>query len=144
MLLLKEVAVWIGFGPFEVFVHSLGSFILSLLITLKVESAINSSWHTIFIPLYTALLLDAYYNAVLITRMTLYAVENESNRLFSALYAALTIVRVALLTYLEIQTASVLNMSADIDALIPPLTLVFVYLGLRFFLLSRTVPNNTY
>ncbi len=144
MLLLREMVVWLGIGPFEGAVHSLGLLVFSILLTLKVEMVINSTWHLLFLPLYMALFIDAYYNAILVTRMALYSVKKASNRVFSVGYSAMTILRLAVLLYFEIQTATYLNSPSTTagSIIIPPLTLLLMYLSLRFLLLYRTIPNN--
>ena len=148
MLLLREVVVLFGIGPFEATAHSLGLLVFSILLTLKVESAINSSWQVLFVPLYISLFLDAYYNSILVTRMILYSIKEESNRFLSALHSILTVVRLAILVYVEIQIPSVLDRGVALDSivtatsLVPPICLLFAYLTVRFFFLYRTVPIN--
>ncbi len=137
-----------GIGPFEATAHSLGLLVFSILLTLKVESVIQSSWQVLFIPLYISLFLDAYYNCILVTRMILYSIKEESNRLFSILSSVLTIVRLALLAYINIQIPSVLDTglqnggsTVTIRPLIPPICFLVAYLTFRFFFLYRTLPN---
>ena len=136
------MALWIGIGPFEAFLHSLGLLIFTLLLTLRVESVIESSWHVIFIPLYLALSLDTYYNIILFTRMIAYSFDTHYNRVFDGIYLVLLVIRIAVLTYLEIQIANVLDGSADISTLIAPLILVFVYLSGRLLPVTRSVTRD--
>lgn len=141
--MIREVVVWLGLGPFEATVHSLGLLVFSILLTLKVESVIGPSWHVMFSPLYAALFIDAYYNCILGTRMVIFSIKEDSNRFFCAIYSVLTFIRLVLLLYVEIQTANVLNTPANLSQyLISPLILLLVYLSLRFLLLFRTLPHN--
>ena len=66
LLSMHEMIVWLV----EAFLQ-MGLTVFSLLVTLRVHGVIDpsTSWQLVFIPLYAAMVLDAYFNAILYTRM---------------------------------------------------------------------------
>lgn len=145
MLLLKELTVILGVGPFEIAAHSLGLFVFTILLTLRVESVLTSSWHVLFIPLYTALIIDAYYTVIQLTRLILHSFKDERERVFvffSFTLSILSAARLAILAYMEIQIGNVLDNRTSVDALILPVTFVFVYVSLRTMFVFKTIENH--
>lgn len=141
LLSMHEMVVWLGLGPFEAFLHSLGFVVFSFLVTLRAHEVIDSSatWHLIFIPLYTAVVIDAYFNAILYTRMVSYAYRMRQARVFSGLYVVMVLARLSILLYGEVEIARLLDQATTADSLLPPLVMATCYLSLRLILLSRTV-----
>ena len=141
LLSMHEMIVWLGLGPFEAFLHSLGLTVFSLLVTLRVHGVIDpsTSWQLVFIPLYAAMVLDAYFNAILYTRMVSYAYQMKTARVFSGVYVCMVLARLGIFMYLEVEVARVLDKLTTTESLIPPLLLAMLYLSLRLVLLSRTV-----
>ena len=141
LLSMHEMVVWLGLGPFEAFLHSFGLLVFSLLLTLRIHGVIDTSstWHFIFTPLYLAIVLDAYYNAILYTRMVSHAYQTHSARVFTGLYLAMVLSRLAIFLYAEIEVARLLDGSTTGQSLIPPLVIIVTYLTLRLVLLSRTL-----
>ena len=143
MLSLREMVVWLGIGPFEAFIHSVGLSVFLLLLTMKVENVLQSSWHVIFIPLYVSLSMDMYYNAVQSTRIIGFIVKNKSNIKFFIFHFFLLIIRIGLLIYTELILASILDGTvSDITALIPALVWAFLYLAFRLIPIVTLVRND--
>ena len=143
LLSLREMIVWLGLGPFEAFLHSLGLFVFSLLLTLRVEEVISvdTSWHVVFSPLYVAIALDTYFNMLMYTRMAANAYDYSRDAIFVVCYLALVLLRIGLTLYSEIEIARVLDGNAGLDALVPPIVLDVGYLSLRVSPLFRTLPS---
>ena len=141
LLSMHEMVVWLGLGPFEAFLHSFGLLIFSLLLTLRVHGVIDpsSTWHLVFTPLYVAIVLDTYFNAVLYTRMVSHAYQTRSARVFTGFYLIMVLSRLAIFMYAEVEVARLLDGSATGQSLIPPLVVLVTYFSLRMVLLSRTL-----
>lgn len=139
LLSLKESVVWLGIGPFEAFLHSSGCLVFLLLLMLRVESVLTVSWHVIFVPLYTALSFDAYFSLCQTTRVLSYVVKNKKNIIFTIFHIFLLLWRIALLLYIEIVIAGVLDGTLDSSAIITPFLLTITYLTLRLFPIIRVI-----
>lgn len=145
MLLLREIVVISGVGSFELAAHSLGLFVFSILLTLRVELILNSSWHIIFIPLYTALIIDGYYTVIQLTRLVLHALKDEKEKsflFFSFILSLFGGVRLGALIYLEIETANMLEYQTSFTSLIAPIALIFSYTALRTLFVFKTIDRN--
>ena len=143
LLSLREMIVWLGLGPFEAFLHSLGLLVFSLLLTLRVEGVISdgTSWHVVFSPLYVAIAVDTYFNMLMYTRMAANAYDYSRDVVFVVLYLALVLLRIALTLYTEVEIARVLDGTAEVDALVAPVVMDVTYLSLRITPLFRTLSS---
>lgn len=142
LLSMREMVVWLGVGPFEAFLHSMGLLFFVLLLTLRVEQVVTGTWHVVFIPLYTALTLDAYYNAIQFTRIINFVVRMKENIFFSIFHFVMLLIRIALLVYAEIETANVLDGSSEPEYLIVPCVLIFCFLVFRLIPVIRSVKSD--
>ena len=143
LLSLREMIVWLGLGPFEAFLHSLGLLIFSLLLTLRVEGVISAgtSWHVVFSPLYVAIAVDTYFNMLMYTRMVANAYDYNRDGIFVMVYLSLVLMRIALTLYTEVAVARVLDGSTQVDALVAPVVMDVTYLSLRITPLLRTLSS---
>ena len=143
LLSLREMIVWLGLGPFEAFLHSLGLLVFSFLLTLRVEGVISvdTSWHVVFSPLYVAIAVDTYFNMLMYTRMAANAYDYSRDIIFVVLYLALILLRIALTLYTEVEIARVLDGTAEVDALVAPVVMDVTYLSLRITPLFRTLSS---
>lgn len=66
---LKEVVKWFGMTAFEIWLHLLSLFVFIIIATLKYEKIIQSSWWTIFIPLFVCDGLCTYFCLIVFIRM---------------------------------------------------------------------------
>lgn len=140
LLSLREMVVWLGIGPFEAFIHSLGGLVFVLLLTLKVEGALDSSWYLVFSPLYVALAMDAYFHVIQCTRFLGFIVNNKTNIKFFIFHVILLVLRIGLILYLEIILANFLeDGSSNVISLVPPLLLSFFYLVFRLLPIVKQV-----
>lgn len=142
LLSMREMVVWLGVGPFEAFLHSVGLLFFVLLLTLRVEQVLMGTWHIVFIPLYTALALDAYYNAIQYTRIINFVVREKQNIFFSIFHFVMLLIRITLLVYAEIETANVLDGSSEEEYLILPYLLIFCFLVFRLVPVTRSVKSE--
>lgn len=67
-LTLEEVIRWVGFTLFEIWLHLFCIFIFTILLVLRVEQATETSWWNIFIPLFFADGLSAYFCLIVFIR----------------------------------------------------------------------------
>ncbi|KAJ8775618.1 hypothetical protein J1605_001338 [Eschrichtius robustus] len=62
---LGELVQWLGFAPFEVFVHLLALSVFSGLLALRVDGlAPGLSWWNVFVPFFAADRLSTYFTTV--------------------------------------------------------------------------------
>lgn len=143
LLSLREMIVWLGLGPFEAFLHSLGLLVFSVLLTLRVEGVLSAStsWQLVFSPLYVAIAVDTYFNMVMYTRLAANAYDYGRDRIFVVVYLVLVLLRIALTLYTEVEIAQVLDGKEEVDGLVTPVVLDVVYLSLRISPLVRTLPS---
>eukprot|EP00118_Oscarella_pearsei_P027419 m.311055 g.311055 ORF g.311055 m.311055 type:complete len:142 (+) comp58859_c0_seq1:911-1336(+) len=64
----KELSQWLGMAPFEIWVHLIGLLIFSILLPLKIESVLRGSWWYVFLPVFVALGLNAYFSLIVFVR----------------------------------------------------------------------------
>jgi len=67
-LTLEEVVRWLGLSVFEIWLHLVGLLIFSVLLVLRLDGATSMSWWNIFIPMYAADALDAYFCIIVFVR----------------------------------------------------------------------------
>jgi|SRR6218665_2492790 len=67
-LTLEEVIKWVGITLFEIWLHLFCVLIFTVLIVLRIEQATTTSWWNIFIPLFLADGLDAYFCLIVFIR----------------------------------------------------------------------------
>ena len=148
LLSQRELITWTGLGLFEASLHCFALCLLSILSTLRLTNAIDVSWHTVFIPLYTAVGLTVHYNVVLFIRLVWYVMKKTWEKKDKRLTLSLTIfnsVGIVLLFFLEYSMAEYLERSvADSDedyggTLATTLTLFLGYLFARIFLVHRSL-----
>ena len=150
LLSFRELIVWIGVGPFEVALHSLGLLVFTLLLAIRVEGHLpTATWHSVFIPLYVTLALHAYFSLVLFVRMMAFVVKKISGksrkcrRLSVPLYIVVcNTVGLGLTLFVEYSIASYLDEQNLGPNLIIASTLFLVYLLARFILVYRTLKEK--
>ena len=59
---------WLGLSVFEIWLHLIGLLIFSVLLVLRLDGAVDMSWWNVFIPLYAADALDAYFCIIVFVR----------------------------------------------------------------------------
>lgn len=140
LLSMRELVVWTGLGPFEVSVHSLALCVFTLLTTLRVEGIISSSWHIVFIPLYTGLVINLYYDIVLYMRMSVYSWKLHPKK-FLVYIIAMNALGLGLLLFAEVSIADFLDGSSSSSRalVVMSLTLLLAYLLARMLLVFRTL-----
>lgn len=143
LLSMRELVVWTGLGPFEVSVHSLALCVFTLLITLRVGAIISSSWHIIFIPLYTGLAINLYYNIVLYMRMSVYSWKRHPKK-FLVYIIAMNALGLGLLLFAEVSIANFLdgNSPSARALMVTSITLLLGYLLVRMLLVFRTLKRS--
>ena len=137
---MRELVVWTGLGPFEVSVHSLALCVFTLLTTLWVEGIIASSWHLIFIPLYTGLAINLYYDIVLYMRMSVHSWKLHPKK-FLVYIIGMNAFGLGLLFFTEVSIANFLDASSPSSRalVVMSLTLLLAYLLTRMVLVFRTL-----
>ena len=68
-LTLKEIVKWLGVTVFELWLNILAVLVFSLLVTLKLEGVLTSTWWNIFIPLFACDGLNTYFCVIVFIRM---------------------------------------------------------------------------
>lgn len=136
LLSLQELIVWIGVGPFEVALHSFAFLIFTCLATLQVEGVVSTSWHAIFSPLYVALVLHAYYLAIVSSRMTIWGHSNTSKKML-IFVIPMSFVGAGLLFYVEYSTAGFLDGTLNQPNLFTSYVGLIIYLFVRMFFVYR-------
>ncbi len=66
---LKEIVKWLGITAFEIWLHVVTLFVFSILAVLKHQEILDSSWWTVFIPLFASDGLDMYFCTIVFIRM---------------------------------------------------------------------------
>ncbi|XP_071481555.1 transmembrane protein 203-like [Diadema setosum] len=66
---LNEARLWLGMTVFEMWVHAVSLLIFSVLLPLKVEAIITASWWVVFLPLFAATGLNAYFSIIVFIRL---------------------------------------------------------------------------
>ena len=144
----RELITWTGLGGFEASLHCFALCILSILSTLRLTNTLDISWHTIFIPLYTALVLTVHYNIVLFIRLVWYVKKKAWRKKEKRLTIFLIIfnaVGIVLLFFLEYSIAEYLERAqshSNTDygsTLATTLTLFLGYLLARMVLVHRSL-----
>lgn len=67
-LTLEEVIKWIGISLFEIWLHLTCILVFTVLVVLRLEQTTTTSWWNVFIPLFLADGLDAYFCLVVFIR----------------------------------------------------------------------------
>lgn len=68
MFTRREIVRWLGLTAFEITLHLVSVVVFSILVTLKIESVITTSWWTVFTPLFTCNGLCAYFCIIVFIR----------------------------------------------------------------------------
>ena len=66
---LKEIVKWLGMTTFEIWLNLATLFIFSIMAVLKHEDVFPSSWWNVFVPLFAADGLNAYFCIIVFIRM---------------------------------------------------------------------------
>ena len=66
---LKEIVKWLGMTAFEIWLHLVTLFVFSILAVLKYHGIVNSTWWTVFIPLFACVGLNVYFCTIVFIRM---------------------------------------------------------------------------
>ncbi|XP_062062808.1 transmembrane protein 203 [Lepus europaeus] len=67
---LRELVQWLGFAPFESFVHLLALLVFSVLLALRADGlAPGLSWWNVFVPLFAADGLSTYFTTIVSVRL---------------------------------------------------------------------------
>lgn len=91
---LRELVQWLGFATFELFLHLLAFLAFSMLVALRADMfAPTLSWWLVFVPLFAADGLSAYFTAIVSIR--LYQ-ENEKRLAVLRLLWVLTVLSLKL------------------------------------------------
>ena len=68
-LTLEEIVKWLGLTIFEIWIHLICLLIFSLLVVLRLDNIVFTSWWNIFIPLFVADGLNAYFAVIVFVRL---------------------------------------------------------------------------
>ncbi|XP_078604823.1 transmembrane protein 203-like [Branchiostoma floridae x Branchiostoma japonicum] len=68
---LKEIIQWIGLSAFELWLHVVSLLVFSILLALKLEGVLSTTWWTVFIPLFASDGLHAYFSSIVFLRLNL-------------------------------------------------------------------------
>lgn len=70
---MKEIVPWLGLTVFEIWINLISLLIFTILLALKVNWAFisNDGWWMVFLPLFTADALNAYFCVIIFIRMQL-------------------------------------------------------------------------
>nr|CAB3267067.1 transmembrane protein 203-like [Phallusia mammillata] len=82
----RELLKLVGFSVFELWMQTLAVIIFTIFLTLKVEEAIDWSWWSIFIPLFTADGCSLYFSTIVFIRAI--AAGDKTNAYRRALWVA--------------------------------------------------------
>ena len=66
---LKEIVKWLGMTAFEIWLHLATLLVFSVLAVLKYHEVLDSTWWTVFIPLFTCDGLNIYFCTIVFIRM---------------------------------------------------------------------------
>ena len=140
LLSLQELIVWTGLGPFEVALHSIGLLIFTCLLTLQLETVIDTSWHAVFSPLYVALGLHVYYLVVVSARMATWCVQRARKSTAAVvIITSASFFGAGLLFYVEYAIASYLDGTIEQQHLQASLTTFIAYLFIRLIVVYRAL-----
>lgn len=66
----RELVQWLGFAPFEMFVHLFSLLLFSILLALKVDNFVSSlEWWYVFTPLFAADGISTYFTTIVSIRL---------------------------------------------------------------------------
>ena len=65
---LKELVDWLGLTVFEIFLHSLGLLVFTLLLVLRLEGVLHATYWQVFSPLFICDGLGAYFCVIVFVR----------------------------------------------------------------------------
>ncbi|ELT97574.1 hypothetical protein CAPTEDRAFT_178898 [Capitella teleta] len=66
---LEELVKWLGVTVFEMWLNLASLLIFTILLCLKLEGAMTTSWWNVFVPLFLADGLNAYFCVIVFIRM---------------------------------------------------------------------------
>ncbi len=66
---LKEIIKWFGLTAFEIWLNLVTLFVFSIVAVLKHEEVITVSWWKVFVPIFAADGLNAYFCGIVFIRM---------------------------------------------------------------------------
>ena len=66
---LEELVKWLGVTVFEIWLNLATLLVFTVLLTLKLEEALTTSWWNVFVPLFLADGLNAYFCTIVFIRM---------------------------------------------------------------------------
>jgi hypothetical protein len=68
---LKELSLWLGISPFEMWMHLLCTTVFSILVPLKVEGLLSESttWWQVFSPMFISDALSGYFTIIVFVRL---------------------------------------------------------------------------
>jgi len=86
----SELLRWFGISVFEIWVWLLSLTVFSVLLVLKVENFLSTSWFIVLSPLFVSDAINAYFCIIVFIRQYLY--QELSNAPFRTLWSLLVIV----------------------------------------------------
>ncbi|KAE8750944.1 hypothetical protein FOCC_FOCC002373 [Frankliniella occidentalis] len=104
----KEIVAVLGMTLFEVWVHVTSVVVFLTLVTLQLDGVIDQSWWTIFVPLFVADAMNAYFAMIVAIRLHL----NETNPIKRS---AWSFVALALLFSFKVMLCKKLSGSQTLD-----------------------------
>ncbi|XP_003726467.1 transmembrane protein 203 [Strongylocentrotus purpuratus] len=66
---IKEARRWLGMTVFEMWINAVSLLVFSVVLALKGEGIINASWWVVFLPLFIATGLNAYFSIIVFVRL---------------------------------------------------------------------------
>jgi len=66
---LEELVKWLGLTVFEIWIHLLSLLVFSVLVVLRIDNVTSTSWWNVFIPLFVADGLNAYFAVIVFIRL---------------------------------------------------------------------------
>ncbi|XP_065829171.1 transmembrane protein 203-like [Oscarella lobularis] len=74
----KELSLWFGMAPFEIWIDLMGLIVFSILLPMKIEDVITGSWWYVFLPLFAAIGLNAYFSLIVFVRVWTHNGKNRA------------------------------------------------------------------
>jgi ribonuclease P/MRP protein subunit RPP20 len=66
---LEELVKWLGLTVFEIWLHLICLLVFTVLVVLRLENAMPTSWWNVFIPLFIADGLNTYFTVIVFIRL---------------------------------------------------------------------------
>jgi hypothetical protein len=66
---LEELVKWLGMTVFEIWLNLVSILVFTIVLCLKLEGAMSTSWWNVFVPLFLADGLNAYFCIIVFIRM---------------------------------------------------------------------------